>query len=40
MRLPTSIKFPSLSGDIEKVLVNIRALAVFTRSVHKTLKEL
>src|SRR6266566_6259514 len=40
MRLPSFIKSPSLAGDFEEVLVDTRTLAVFTRSVHKTLKEL
>src|SRR6266446_2740913 len=40
MRLPSFVDFPGLSGDIEKVLVNIRTLALFTRSVDKTLKQL
>src|SRR5216684_8615448 len=29
MRLPSFVKSPGLSGDIEKVLVNLRALAIF-----------
>src|SRR5215472_3990539 len=40
MRLPPFVKLPGFSGDIEKVLVDIRNLAIFTRNIHHTLKQL